>query len=435
MAADASVEKRSEIPPPRAKGGHGCLWALLILLVLGVGAVAAGWALGKPWWTPVVALFLRPKPPAPRVPPKVPVVVATVRQGDLPIYFSGLGTVAAYNTVAVRARVDGQLMKIAFREGDLVKEGQLLAEIDPRPFEVQRAQAQGQYAKDSATLENARVDLRRLQEAGEAVSRQQLDAAKALVDQLVGTLQTDQAAIDNANLQLAYCRITAPLTGQVGLRQVDQGNMVRATDANPLLVITQLQPIAVIFTLPQDNLHRVLQAQSATGATALKVEAYARDLRTLLATGTLLAIDNQIDTTTGTVRCKAEFKNEDRRLYPNQFVNARLLVDVRRDVVLVPNAALQRSPQMSFVYLVGPENKVQVREVTPGQSEAGSTIVRSGLEAGDVVVTDGVDKLREGMVVVPRQPGQRSATQPATGPATRGAAKREGRPETRRGKP
>ena len=324
----------------------------------------------------------------------VPVTVATARTGSLGVYVTGLGTVTALNTVTVRSRVDGQLLRVLFREGELVKAGDLLAEIDPRPFQVQLTQAEGQAAKDQAALQNARLDLERYRvlNAQDAIPKQQLDTQAALVSQNEAALKSDQGQIDSAKLNITYSRITAPITGRVGLRLVDPGNMVHATDANGLLVITQLQPITVIFTVPADRLPQILKPMR--DGRELEVDAFDRDLKSELGTGTLTAVDNQIDPGTGTVRLRAEFKNADTSLFPNQFVNARLRVDTLTNVVLVPAAALQRSPQSTFVWVVGRDSTVEMRDVEVQLTEGDDTSIRKGLAAGEVVVIDGVDKLQ-----------------------------------------
>ncbi|MDQ2971021.1 MAG: MdtA/MuxA family multidrug efflux RND transporter periplasmic adaptor subunit, partial [Acidobacteriota bacterium] len=274
----------------------------------------------------------------------VPVVAVPAKSGDMGVFLTGLGTVTAINTVTVRSRVDGQLIRVGFREGQLVRQGELLAEIDPRPFQVQLIQAEGQRGKDEATLANARVDLKRYQVLvqQDAIPKQQLDTQIATVNQVEATLKSDQGGIESAKLNLAYSRITAPITGTVGLKLVDPGNIVHANDPNGIVVITQLQPITIVFTIPADQLPAV-QRQMKTGR-KLPVEAWDRDLKKQLATGALLAVDNQIDPATGTVRIKALFANEDAALFANQFVNARLLVDTLRNTVIIPTAALQRSP-------------------------------------------------------------------------------------------
>jgi len=330
----------------------------------------------------------------------VPVVAVPAKSGDMAVFLTGLGTVTAINTVTVRSRVDGQLIRIGFREGQLVHQGELLAEIDPRPFQVQLIQAEGQRGKDEATLANARVDLKRYQVLvqQDAIPKQQLDTQIATVNQLEATLKSDQGGIESAKLNLAYSRITAPITGTVGLKLVDPGNIVHANDPNGIVVMTQLQPITIVFTIPADQLPAV-QRQMKTGR-KLPVEAWDRDLKKQLATGTLLAVDNQIDPATGTVRIKALFANEDAALFANQFVNARLLVDTLRNTVIIPTAALQRSPQTTFVWALKADSTVEMRNVEVQLTEGDATSIRKGIAPGEAVVTEGVDKLQPGTKVV-----------------------------------
>ncbi len=332
----------------------------------------------------------------------VPVVVATAHRGDLPVYFNGLGTVTAFNTVTVRSRVDGQIVKINFTEGQYVKEGGALIEIDPRPYQVQLEQAEGQLAKDQAQLRDMQVDYDRYQllfKEG-VIPKQQVDTQQAQVGTYEGAIKADMATIDNAKLQITYSHITAPINGRVGLRLVDVGNIVHASDTTGLLVITQLQPIAVLFSLPQDQLPQVI-GKMRSGKT-LAVEAYDRDNTDKIASGKLLTIDNQIDTTTGTYKLKAVFDNQKNELFPNQFVNVHLLVDTRKGVVLVPTTAILRGPQGTYVFAVDSGNLVKVKNITVAETTGNLAGISSGLSDGEVVVIDGQDKLKDGTKVEPR---------------------------------
>ena len=332
----------------------------------------------------------------------LPVVVTTARKGDLPVYFNGLGTVTAFNTVTVRSRVDGQIVKINFTEGQFVKEGDSLIEIDPRPFQVQKEQAEGQLAKDQAQLKNAQVDYERYQMLFKegVIPKQQLDTQQAAVGQSEGAIRADVAQIDNAKLQITYAHITAPISGRVGLRLVDIGNIVHASDTNGLVVITQLQPIAVLFSLPQDQLPQVM-ARMRTGA-PLIAEAYDRDNSEKIATGKLLTIDNQIDTATGTYKLKAVFDNSRNELFPNQFVNMHLLVETAKNVIIVPTTAVLHGPKGAYVFAVAQGNTVKMQEVTLAHSTGDLSGISSGLAAGEVVVVDGQDKLQDGSKIEPR---------------------------------
>jgi len=338
-------------------------------------------------------------------PPSIPVVTAVAKKGNQPIYLIGLGTVTPFETVTLHSRVDGQLMSVAVREGQMVSAGDLIAQIDPRPFEVQLLQAQGQLERDQAALANAKIDLARYQVlyAQDSIPKQQLDTQVALVNQDEAAVKADEGPVENAKLQITYSHITSPVTGRIGLRQIDPGNIVHVSDANGLAVITQLQPIAVVFSIAQDSIGPV--ARKLRLGQSLPVDAFDRDFKTKLASGVLLTIDNQVDVNTGTLRFKATFPNKDNALFPNQFVNARLLVDVNRNVVLVPAAAVQRGPQNSFVFVAKPDGTVETRSVVVGPINDDVAEIEQGLAENEVVVTEGVDKLQTGMRITERQQG------------------------------
>lgn len=329
-----------------------------------------------------------------------PVIVAPVRRGNLDVYLFGLGTVTPLHTVMVRGRVDGQLMRVAFEEGQMVQAGDLLAQIDPRPFEVQLTLATGQLARDQALLDNARTDLERYRMLLEqdSISRQQVDTQESLVRQYEAAVQAGQGGIDNAKLQLTHARVIAPISGRVGLRQVDPGNIVRTSDANGIVVITQLQPIGVVFSIPEDALPRVMKRLRA-GDKPIPVDAFDRAQKEKLGSGRLLAADNQIDTATGTVKLKAEFPNADGALFANQFVNVRMPVETRLNATLVPTAAIQRGAAGTFVYVVKDDRTVAVTPVQVGPVQGGITTIDNGVSAGAMVVVDGADRLREGAKV------------------------------------
>ncbi|HEY7288969.1 MAG TPA: MdtA/MuxA family multidrug efflux RND transporter periplasmic adaptor subunit [Vicinamibacterales bacterium] len=403
--------------PPKARG---LIWLVLLVTIVGVAGYAV-WRAGKPV-SSQAANFARGGGGGGRGGGRggaglgpVPVVVANASRSSVPVILNGLGNVSAFYTVTIKSRVDGQLVKVNFREGDFVKEGQVLAEIDPRPFHVQLELAEATQAHDEALLKNARVDLERYGQllATDAIPKQQLDTQTALVAQDEATVKQDSANIDNAKLQLTYSKVTAPISGVVGLRLVDPGNIVHASDATGMVVITQLQPISVLFTIPEDSLPQVTQKLRA-GA-HLAVEAYNRDNSKKLATGTLITVDNQIDNTTGTSKLKAVFDNKDNALFPQQFVNVHLLVDTLADQLVVPNVAVQNGQQGTFVYVVDDESKVHLRPVQIGMTTSTSSDILKGLSEGERVVVDGTDRLVEGATVRVRKAGELDNPEPANG--------------------
>jgi multidrug efflux system membrane fusion protein len=416
------------VPPAKPRASHKrWIWVLLAIIVL--------LALG--------VHFLRAKIPAPKSgssasggrgtgPAPTPVVATKSRKGDIGVYYSGLGAVTPLATVTVRTRVDGQLMTVRYREGDTVHQGDLLAEIDDRPYQAVLTQAEGQLIRDQATLENARIDLVRYQQLVplKAIPEQQLATQQATVHQDGGVVKIDQGQIESAKVNLIYCKITAPLTGRIGLRLVDPGNVVHASDSNGLVVITQMDPISAIFTISEDQLQAVLQKMAA--GQKLEVDAYDRDGKIKLAQGSLTTLDNQIDPTTGTLKLRAIFNNANGTLFPNQFVNARLLVQEKRGVTLVSNAAIQRNSQATYVYVVKADSTVTVRQIVIGTTEGDDSEVTSGLAPGEVVVMTGVDKLQEGSKVnaqIPaaNSPGGTPASPLAISPATTPASKKGGK--------
>jgi membrane fusion protein, multidrug efflux system len=371
-----------------------------VLIVLGVAVTAAVVTAHLPQGAAKLA-GVRTAQAAPvgnATSPTVPVAVATVSRADVPIRLTALGSVTAFNTVTVRPRVDGQLVEVSFREGQSVKQGDRLAQIDPRPFQVQLEQAEGQLARDQAQLSNARVDLTRYQTlwSEDSIAQQNVTAQESAVKQLEAAIKVDQSAIDNARLNLTYSRITAPINGRVGLRLVDVGNVVTAANTAGIVVITEIDPIAVVFTLPEDALRTVLPRIRA-GA-RLPVDAFDRAGAARLASGTVLTVDNEIDQSTGTVRLKAVFDNHDQALFPSQFVNVQLLADTERNQLVVPASAVQQGPQGAFVYVVR-DGKALVQQVKVGTTEGDRASILDGVRAADVVVTDGVDRLRNGAAV------------------------------------
>jgi len=395
------------------------------LLVLALAAAAAYF-----YWPKIVKMMPQSQEPAAkgtkgRGAGLIPVTTAPAEKGGIGVYFTGLGVVTPLYTVTVKSRVDGQLMSINYKEGDLVKQGDPLLEIDPRPYQAVLTQAEGAHLRDQALLENARVDLARYQAlwAKNAIPQQQLATQQALVAQYEGAVKTDEGQIEMAKVNIAYSHINSPIPGRIGLRLVDPGNIVHANDTNGLLVITQIEPISVIFTIAEDQLPPVLQRTRA--GQHLTVEAWDRGMNKKLATGTLATLDNQIDQTTGTIKIRAIFENKSDALYPNQFVNARLLVQQKYGVILVPNQAIQRNSRTTYVWVVKEDQTVTVRPVALGTSEGDVTEATSGLAAGDVVVTDGVDKLQEGSKISTRGSGAPGGAEKGGSPG--GAEKGKGK--------
>ncbi|CAB3936043.1 MULTISPECIES: MdtA/MuxA family multidrug efflux RND transporter periplasmic adaptor subunit [Achromobacter] len=392
-------DSRPVSPPSRWTRRRLVGLALVLLVAAGIAWLVlrpaakpggAGGPGGRPGGRPAAGAVMNPA---------VPVRIATATKQDIDIYLKSLGTVTAYNTVTVRSRVSGELVEVAFQEGQRVKAGDLLAQVDPRAFQVALDQARGTQMQNLAQLENARRDLQRYQALykQDSIAKQQVDTQAALVRQYEGTVKSDQANVDNARLQLDYARITAPISGRLGLRQVDRGNLVSSSDTNGLVVITQTQPISVVFTLPETQLPEV-RAEIAAGKT-LAVDAYDRADTRRIATGQLETMDNQIDVTTGTLKLKARFENADDALFPNQFVNVRLHVLTRKDVTAIPTAAIQQGSAGAFVFLVQQDNTVQVRQVKLGAVNNGMVAVNEGLQPGDRVVVEGTDRLRAGAKV------------------------------------
>jgi multidrug efflux system membrane fusion protein len=414
----------------RAKAAWRAHWRLVLIALVVIAILAAGvvWYLSR---TPGTAPAGKGRSGLGANAP-LPVVAAAARKGNIDVYIDALGTVTPRNTVVVHTRVDGQLMSVGFQEGQNVKAGDLLAQLDPRPFQVMLTQANGTMAHDQALLKNAQIDLERYRTLlkQDSIASQQVDTQEALVRQDQGQVETDQGAIDNAKLQLVYSRVTSPITGRVGLRLVDPGNIVHAADANGLVTITQEQPITVIYPVAEDDVPRIVKRMHSGQPVA--VDAFDRSGKTKLATGHLLTIDNQIDTTTGTVKLKAEFPNLDGALFPNQFVNVRMPVESRQDATLVPSAAIQRGAPGTFVFLVKPDQSVAVTPVKLGAIEGETTEVTSGLQPGDQVVVDGSDKLRDGAKVELADLNARRAA-PANG-ARKGAGDKAPGDQPRRAK-
>jgi len=388
-------------------GLHWIIWLLVIAIA------GAGYYFARPYLDTA-------KPPAQSKQAEkqgrsvTSVIAKAAELGNLPVYLNGLGTVTGLRTVTVKSRVDGELVKVNFQEGALVQAGDVIAEIDPRPFQVQLMQAEGQLMRDEALLKNAQLDLQRYQTLlqQDSISSQQTATQAATVKQYQGIVETDKAMVANAKLQLSYAKITAPISGRLGLRLVDQGNIVKASDANGIVVITQTQPIAVVFTVPEDQIPAVMK-QRHLGKT-LVLGAFDRSGKNKLAQGQLLAVDNQIDVNTGTVKLKGQFANDDTALFANQFVNIRMQVDTLRDVVIVPSAAVQTGNNGAFVYVVDAEQSVSMRQVKLGAVYQDQVAVLEGVKAGELLVVEGADKLREGAKVklIDRNAEQDNAKKP-----------------------
>jgi membrane fusion protein, multidrug efflux system len=413
--SDGGQSPAAPAPPPRRRGSRlvSLAWGGSVVLLLA----------GVAWF---VHSRTPPDPRAGRGTASVSVVTAPVVQGDLPVTLNALGTVTPLATVTVKTQIAGRLVAIGFQEGQIVKVGDFLAEVDPRPYRIALDQAQGQLVRDTALLHNAQIDLTRYRTLAEqdSIPQQQADTQAYLVHQYEGTVKSDQAMVDNARLNLEYCHIVAPVSGRVGLRQVDQGNYVQTSDPGGIVVITQLQPISVIFTLPEDNLPAVM---SRLTAATLPVTAYDRALITKLAEGKLRTVDNQIDTTTGMVRLRAEFDNRDNRLFPNQFVTALLLVETMKGATLVPSAAVQRGAPGTFVYVVDGERVVHLQPVKLGPTDGERVAILSGATVGAQVVVDGADKLRDGAKVTLASDAGRAGGAPDRAPTASSDGTRRGR--------
>lgn len=395
------------ISRPRPRQRHPWRWAALVLLILAIGALV--------WRQTHQGPSGRPAPGSATTPQ--PVGAANVDQGDIRVILNALGTVTPLANVTVKTQISGLLMDVAFQEGQLVHKGDFLAQVDDRPYQVQLEKDQGQLAHDQGLLDQARADLKRYQTLGrqDSIARQQVEDQQFLVEQYQGTVKADQGTIDNDKLNITYCHIIAPVTGRVGLRQVDPGNYVTPADTNGLVVLTQLDPISVIFTVPQDNIPEIMQ-QLTSGAT-LPVDAYDRANITRLATGKVMTVDNQIDVTTGTVKVRSRFDNPQSALFPNQFVNAHLLVDTLHNVARVPVAAVQQGAPGAYVYVINQDNTVTVRPIKTGHVDGNLEEVASGLKPGERVVTDGTDRLRDGAKVTVPQAGTSTAPPAAKKPA------------------
>jgi multidrug efflux system membrane fusion protein len=421
--APVTLAPAESAPPRRRKPSRQrrrWLWlSLSIVLVLGSGACFL-------WIKNANEKAAAAAKAAAKGPPPIPVVAATARKGDIGVYYSGLGAVTPLATVTVRSRVNGQLMSVRYREGDTVRQGDLLVEIDDGPYQAALTQAQGQLIRDQAALDNARIDLVRYQQLvpQKAAPEQQLATQQATVHQDEGVVKLDEGQIKSAQVNLAYCRIMAPVTGRIGLRLVDAGNIVQATDTTGLVVITQMDPISAIFTISEDQL-QVVQKKVAAGQ-RLEVDAYDRGGTTKLAQGSLTTLDNQIDPATGTLKLRATFQNAKGTLFPNQFVNARLLVQEKHGVTLVPTAAVQRNSQATYVYVVKADSTVTLRPITIGTTEGNDSEVTAGMVPGEVVAMTGVDKLQEGTKVSTQTPSAATPVSPSASPSAKGGKAQKG---------
>jgi multidrug efflux system membrane fusion protein len=411
--APQKTVRKPDLQPPAASAGkrksRAVLWCVIGAVALGIAAIAY-----TTHHATQSAARSRGGPGGMGGP--LPVVVRPASKEDVNVYLEGLGTVTPLATVTVRTQINGQLVQVNFAEGQLVNKGDLLAVIDPRPYQAALEQAQGQLMQAQAQLREGQIDLDRYTtlSSQDSISKQQVDAQRALVSQFEGTAKTDQGIVDNAQLNLDYCHITAPSSGRVGLRLVDQGNYVTAGDTSGLVVLTQIKPTTVIFGLPEDNIPAV-QKRIASKA-AISVDAYDRTGATKVASGILTTIDNTVDPTTGMFKARAVFTNDDEALFPNQFVKIRMLLDVRKGATVVATSAIERGQQGSFVYVVGPDDTVSARTVTLGTTEGERVEVLQGIKLGESVVVDGADRLKDGMAVKPQGPGGPAAGgKPAAG--------------------
>ena len=411
-------EVKKPVIAPASRSRRAAVWGLVIVILAGLGY----YFFAAPWSSAQRAQRARIGEGP------VPVIAAAVKRADVPLYLDAVGTSRALNTVTVRPQVDGKLIEIAFAEGQNVKKGDVLARIDPTTFQAQLDQAIGKKAQDEAQLSNARLDLERYERlaATNSINRQQTDTQRATVAQLEALVKSDQGAIDNARAILNYTTIVAPIDGRAGLRLVDEGNIVRASDATGLVVLTEIQPISVFFNLPQQELTRVNKA-FASGP--VEVQVLRSDTDAVIDKGKLTVVDNQVDQTTGTVRLKGEFPNAQLQLWPGQFVNVRLLVETLKNVVVVPTGAVQRGPRGTFVYVIKDDNTAAMRPVTIGHQDEVQAVVTQGVEAPERVVTTGFARLTEGTRVAASsgEPGATPAAPPQGPPARRRA--REGAPQ------